>query len=109
MYQTPPLGTVLPAKENTDVENPGPVHSPTGTDEWLQAQAQDKAWQQNKVLIEEWNNAKAGNSPEYAQRLGADFSWAVVVIEAEAGGVTFDQQKRGPAVSLLNPEEYDDE
>ena len=103
-YETPPVGTVLPAKENANpkIENPGPVHGATGDglNEWLQAQAQDKSYQQNLVLVKDWHAAQK-NSPEYAQRLGADFSWAVVVIEAPAGGVTFDQQKVGPAVSTL--------
>jgi len=101
-YTAPPVGTILPAKQNTTVSNPGPVHGTgTGTDEWLQAQAQDTAWNNNQDLLEEYHNAQK-NSPEYAQRLGADFSWAVVVIEAEAGGVTFDQQKRGPQVHTLD-------
>jgi len=100
-YQTPPVGTILPAKQNTSVPNPGPVHGTgSGTDEWLQAQAQDTAYDKNLVLLEEWHAAQK-DSPSHAQRLGADFSYAVVVIEAEAGGVTFDLQKRGPAVSTL--------
>ena len=99
-YETPPVGTILPAKENTDVQNPGPVHSPYGVDEWLQAQAQDTAWRNNKILVEEFHNAQK-NNPTYAQQLGAGYSWAVVVIEAEAGGVTFDQQRQGPPVSTL--------
>jgi len=94
-YTTPAIGTILPAKENTTVENPGPVHNPEGLNEWNQAQAQDNAYQKNLILVEEWHNAQK-DSPEYAQRLGADFSYAVVVVEAESGGVTFDLQKRGP-------------
>lgn len=99
-YQTPAVGEILPAKENTSVQNPGPVHDSDGLNEWLQAQAQDTAWRNNQILLEEWHNAQK-DSVSYAQRLGADFSWAVLVTEAEAGGVTFDQQKRGPAVSTL--------
>jgi len=100
MYKQPKVGDILPAKENTSVQDPGPVHDPYGNTEWLQAQAQDKAFQKNLVLVEEWNNAKE-NSPEYAQKLGADFSWAVKVAEAEAGGLDFQQYRGGPAVSTL--------
>ena len=99
-YKTPPVGTVLPAQQNTTVKNAGPVHSPDGNNEYLQADAQDKAWIENQKLLEEWHNAEK-DSPEYAQRLGASLSWAVVVAEAEAGGVNFDRQRIGPALSLL--------
>ena len=100
MYQTPPVGTILPAQRNTTVQNPGAVHSPHGGDEYLQADAQDKAWIDNQELLEEWHKAEK-DSPTYAQQLGNSLSWAVVVVEAEAGGVTFDKQRVGPAVSLL--------
>jgi len=99
-YEAPAVGTILPAKKNTTVQNPGAVHSPHGNDEWLQAQAQNTAFENNIDLIEEWHNAQE-NSPEYAQRLGADFSWAVKVAEAEAGGVDFQQYRGGPPVSTL--------
>jgi hypothetical protein len=99
-YQTPPVGTILPAQQNTTVPNPGAVHSAYGNTEFLQADAQDKAWIENQKLLEEWHTAEK-DSPEHAQRLGASLSWAVVVIEAEAGGVTFDRQRVGPAVSTL--------
>ena len=99
-YEIPMTGTILPAKENTDVQNPGPVHSPYGNYEWLQAQAQDTAWRNNEILLEEWHNAEK-DSPAYAERLGEAPSWAVVVIDAEAGGIAFDQQKQGPPVSTL--------
>lgn len=83
-YEAPPVGTILPAKENTTIQNPGAVHSPYGNTEWLQAQAQDKAYSQNLVLKEEWENAKSGNpaGSEYVANLGNSLSWAVVVIEA---------------------------
>ena len=40
-YETPEVGTILPAKENANpkIENPGPVHQSDGLNEWLQAQA----------------------------------------------------------------------
>jgi len=102
-YKTPPVGTILPAQKNTTVQNPGPVHSAHGNDEWLQAQAQDKAFEQNLVLVEEYTNA-AKDSPAYAEQLGQKPVWAVVVIEAEAGGVTFDQQRVGvPLKSWEHP------
>lgn len=99
-YETPEVGEILPAQENTSVENPGPVHDAYGNYEWLQAQAQDTAHQKNQVLLEDWHNAQK-NSPEYAAKLGADASYAVVVVEAEAGGIHFDPQRVGPAVSTL--------
>jgi len=105
MYETPAVGTILPAKENANpkIENPGPVHGSGGAlNEWLQAQAQDTAWRNNKVLVEDWNNAKV-NSPDYAAKLGAGNSWAVVVVASVSGGdgIDFDQQKVGPLVSTL--------
>lgn len=101
VYKIPEVGTFLPAKKNTTVKNPGPVHNPTGNTEFLQADAQDKAYQKNLVLIEEWKNVDS-DSPAYAAQLGAKSSFAVLVIEAEAGGVTFDIQPIGPAVQNLN-------
>jgi hypothetical protein len=103
MYETPEVGTILPAKENANpkIENPGPVHGDgSALNEWLQAQAQDTAWRGNKVLIEDYQNA-AKNSPDYAARLGSGYSWAVEVKTAEAGGIYFDQVKQGPLVSTL--------
>ncbi len=101
-YETPEVGTILPAKENANpkIENPGPVHQSDGLNEWLQAQAQDTAYRGNLVLKEDYENAKK-NSPEYAARLGSGYSWVVVVVAAEAGGIAFDQQKQGPLVSTL--------
>jgi len=99
-YEQPPVGSILPAKKNTSVENPGPVHSPYGNTEWLQAQAQNTAHENNLDLIEEWHNAQK-DSPEYAAKLGAGYSWAVLVAEAEAGGLDFQQTRQGPPVSSL--------
>jgi len=99
-YEAPAVGTVLPAKENTDVLNPGPVHDPYGNYEFLQADAQDKAFINNKSLKTNWTNAKS-NSPEYAEKLGAEKSWAVLVRNAEAGGLYFDLQRLGPDVKTL--------
>ena len=99
-YEKPEVGEILPAQENKTVQNPGPIHSPYGNTEWLQAQAQDKAYQQNLMLVEEWQNAQK-DSPEYAAKLGADYSWAVLVAEAEAGGLDFQQTRQGPPVSSL--------
>lgn len=99
-YEAPSVGTVLPAKENTEHLNPGPVHDPYGNTEFLQADAQDKAFIGNKALKADYEN-RLKDSPEYAAKLGADKSWAVLVRNAEAGGIYFDQQKLGPPVSTL--------
>jgi len=99
-YETPAVGTVLPAKENTDVQNPGAIHDAYGNYEWLQADAQDKAFINNKSLKANLENAKK-DSPEYAEKLGAEKSWAVLVRNAEAGGIYFDQQRLGPEVKTL--------
>jgi hypothetical protein len=105
-YKTPAVGTILPAKQNTTIQNPGPVHSAHGNDEWLQADAQDKAYDKNLTLIEEYQN-QLPKSPAYAEELGAAPSWAVEVIEAEAGGVTFDLQRKGdPVKSWVHPEQH---
>jgi len=99
-YEAPPVGTILPAKENTEHLNPGPVHDAYGNTEYLQADAQDKAFIANKSLKTNLENARK-NSPEYAAKLAAEPSWAVEVKEAEAGGIYFDQQRRGPSVATL--------
>jgi hypothetical protein len=101
-YTQPKVGTVLPAKENANpkIENPGPVHASDGLNEWEQAVAQDTAWRGNQTLVIDYQNALK-DSPEYAAKLGAAKSWAVLVREAEAGGIYFDQQKLGPIVSTL--------
>jgi hypothetical protein len=99
-YQTPSAGTVLPAKKNETMLNPGPVHDPYGNTEYLQVDAQDKAYIANETLKTDYTNRLA-DSPEYAAELGAANSWGVVVIAAEAGGVAFDQQRVGPAVKTL--------
>lgn len=102
MYKTPNVGTILPAKENTTVKNPGPVQDPTGAglNEWLQAQQQDAAWRKNIILLEEWRD-RVSDSPEFAKRLGAMASWGVIVLEAEAGGIYFDLQRVGDLVCKL--------
>ena len=102
-YQTPPVGTILPAQPNTTVQNPGPVHDASGNTEFLQADAQDKAYLDNLKLIEQWKNAQRDNPPgsTYAANLGNSLSWAIVVQTAEAGGVNFDKQRVGPAVNTL--------
>lgn len=99
-YVTPRIGTVLVGLQNTTVKNPGPVQDANGDalNEWLQAQAQDKAWQMNKVLIQEWQD-RIDDSPSYAKVLGNNPSWAVEVVSAEAGGVTFDLVRKGPKVN----------
>ena len=60
-YQLPAIGTVLPAKENDSVPNPGPTRSPEAFNRWLQAQAQDKAFQQNLVLVQEYDDVTFQN------------------------------------------------
>jgi hypothetical protein len=100
MYVAPEVGTILPAKENTEHLNPGPVHDPYGNTEFLQADAQDKAFIDNQALKADLQNAQK-DSPEYAAKLGAEKSWAVLVRNAEAGGIYFDQQRLGPLVSTL--------
>jgi hypothetical protein len=97
-YTKPAVGTVLPAKENTDVTNPGPVHKSDGLDAWLQAQAQDLAFQNNKDLYDEWKNQEGSS---YGINLGNSLSWAVLVAEAEAGGLDFQQVRQGPPVNSL--------
>jgi hypothetical protein len=53
-YTLPAVGTVLPAKENTDVPNPGPTRDPGTFNHWLQAQAQNTAFHKNLILTEEY-------------------------------------------------------
>jgi len=49
-YQIPPIGTVLPARENVNptIPNPGPTESAVDFNEWAQAEAQAEAFRQNK-------------------------------------------------------------
>jgi hypothetical protein len=99
----PAVGTILQAEKNTEYVNPGPTHNTGDMDPWLQAQAKDKAYQDNLDLIEEWSNAKRDNpaGSAYPTQLGNNASWAVVVITAEAGGIAYDRQRVGPAVKTL--------
>ena len=52
-YSIPPIGTVLPARENVDptIPNPGPTTQADIFYEWLQAFLQDKAFQQTAQAI----------------------------------------------------------
>jgi hypothetical protein len=113
MYTTPEIGTILPAQRNFSVVNPGPVQSAKGDalNEWLQAQAQDTAYQKNTVLVEDWAGIFANWLTNYQTgRLKGTTgiqgdpdappsqpppAFVVVVIAAEAGGVTFDVQPSG--------------
>lgn len=96
------VGAVFPAKRNTSVSNPGPVNDEQGNalDPWLLAQQQDTAYKKNLVLKEECESQLQA-SPDYGMRLAKMKSWGVVVIEAEAGGVTFDLQRVGDIVASL--------
>lgn len=57
-YAIPTIGTVLPARENVNptIPNPGPTKDPTAFNEWLQAAAQNQAFKQNVVKVEEYAN-----------------------------------------------------
>jgi hypothetical protein len=59
-YKLPPVGTILPAKENTDVPNPGPTRDAGLFNRWLQAQAQNTAFHQNLVSAQEYDNPENG-------------------------------------------------
>ena len=58
-YQIPPIGTVLPARENVNpkIANPGPTGNATQFNEWAQAQAQDQAFNQNKNAAAQYGKA----------------------------------------------------
>ena len=49
-YKLPPVGTVLPAKPNTDptIPNPGPTSDSLAYNQWLQAVTQQQAFDQNE-------------------------------------------------------------
>jgi len=105
-YQTPEVGTILLAKENVDIVNPGPVQTATGDglNEWLQAQAQDTAFDRNKVIAEEYvNNFNSswlynytqGRTPFDAEPPKPTAAVVIVVRSAEAGGVYFDMLPSG--------------
>ncbi len=100
MYKTPEVGTEFPAKENTSVKNPGPQQDPEKMNPWLQAQAQNDAYEKNLILVEEYTNAKK-DSPSYAKQLGSNHSYGVKVLAAEIGGIYFDVIKIGPLVEQL--------
>lgn len=98
------VGDVFPAKKETaeTARNPGAVVDASGNalDPWLLTKAQDKAWNQNIVLVEEYET-QLKESPSYGQQLGDEPSWAVYTAAAEAGGLDFQQQRLGPAVKTL--------
>jgi hypothetical protein len=58
MYTIPPIGTVLPAKENKDpfIPNPGPTMSALAFNQWAQAQTQDQAFRRNLVNASGYKN-----------------------------------------------------
>lgn len=93
------VGDVFPAKKDPGVKNPGPIQDASGNslDPWLLIRAQDTAYSQNTVLIEEYYN-QVEASPEYGKALGEAASWAVYTAAAEAGGLDFQQQRLGPPV-----------
>jgi len=93
------VGDVFQARRDPGVKNPGAVQDASGNalDPWLLITAQDKAYQQNLVLIGEYYN-QVDKSPEYAKQLGEMASWAVYTAAAEAGGLDFQQQRLGPLV-----------
>jgi hypothetical protein len=55
-YSIPPIGTVLPAKQNVDptIPNPGPTTNAVQFNQWAQAQAQDEAFNQNKQAVAQY-------------------------------------------------------
>jgi hypothetical protein len=57
-YSIPPIGTVLPAKENVNptIPNPGPTHDANQFYEWMQAEEQNRAFKQNLLEITDYTN-----------------------------------------------------
>jgi hypothetical protein len=115
-YTQPAGGTILPAQRNTTVFNPGPVTSPNGLDEFVQAAEQDLAWQKNQLLAATYLNR---DFPQWIQQystgtligptgihgdpnvasLQPPNAFVVVVNSTEIGGVTFDVVASGTATS----------
>ncbi len=107
-YTVPKVGTILPAKENEDVENPGSLATQLQRLHWEQAKAQDEAFQESERIREDWlaegggwgrwlNEYNSGrmrgpkgvgdpNAPSPTPPRGR----VVEVIEAESGGISFD-------------------
>jgi len=59
-YTLPAVGTVLPAKENLDIPNPGPTRDPAAFNRWIQAQQQNTAFHKNLILAQEYDNEENG-------------------------------------------------
>jgi len=99
------VGDVFPAKKDPGVPNPGPVNDAAGNalDPWLLVRAQDTAWYNNNLLVDEYTNQLQA-SPSYGAELGEKPSWAVYTAAAEAGGLDFQQQRIGPIVKTLVPQ-----
>lgn len=107
-YKIPPVGTILPAQLNETVDNPGPVNDPTKRAEWEQADAQEKAYNQNLLIAGNWLAEGGGwgrwlNEYQSGRMMGPKGEGdpnapppvpprakVVEVKEAEAGGVYFD-------------------
>ena len=102
-HQVVKVGDVYPAKKDPGVTNPGPIMDASGNalDPWLLIRAQDTAYQNNLLLTEEYYN-QVERSPEYGKQLGDKPSWAVLVAEAEAGGLDFQQSRLGPLVKDIS-------
>ena len=77
MYTLPKPGTILPAKQNTTIPNPGPVFDVSLMQQWLEAQMQQMAFDYNLArardyvskfwnswYINYWNGSIDGGNPD---------------------------------------------
>ena len=96
-YVIPPVGTILPAKQNTSVPNPGMTPDKNKWTEWDQACAQDQAYIYTGTRAANYFNYFR-DTWLYNYQIGRSVgpppppppAVAVEVKEAEAGGVYFD-------------------
>ena len=111
MYTIPPIGTVLPAKENTNpnIPNPGPTTSQTAFYQWAQAAAQEMAFRQNFNAasgFKNWNFPSWLNDT-YPFQPNPDLApptppaaYVVIVAPAEAAPVDFQVVQSGTTVVM---------
>jgi hypothetical protein len=110
-YQIPPIGTVLPAKQNVDptIPNPGPTQQPAEFNEWAQAAAQDQAFDRNTALASEFTNDSFPSwlnqtypfqpNPELTPP-APPAGFVVLVAPAEAAPVDFQIVQSGTTVTM---------
>ena len=109
-YTIPPIGTVLPAKQNVNptIPNPGPTSQQSSFYEWAQAASQDQAFNQNtsaasyytNVGFPSWLTQTYPSLNPDAQPPQPPAALVVLAAPAEAAPVDFQIVQSGDSVTV---------